>query len=308
MTSAWAEVEGKGEGEGQKIDDGFPSVSNFDPIGDRDHVQDAEPLPQRRGGLNPKVVLAVFSVVMLAVVGFIAAKVYSALVPARAQEPAPIAAFTEQSVQEQQEQAPAEGQTILGSEAASDVAAAAASEPAASSTPPAAAQATAAAPAPQASVVDVASQGATIAAIQALDSSVNSKFAAVNKRMDDVEAKVASLGASGAAVKPSATATAKSGASHGQKPQARRPSAATSKAGKPAAKEEEKGATAVAESTEAGNYKLRAVYPPQGQDRQAWVIGKAGDVHTVVKGSTLAGMRVIRVEADQVVTDRGSIR
>lgn len=309
MTSAWAEIDQKDDASGLKIDDGFPVDSHFDPIGDGEHVQDAVPLPQKRGGLNPKVVLAVFSVVGLAAMGLIGVKVYSAMFPARAVEQAPVAAFTEQSVQEQPEQELAEGQTILGNETSRDAVTPvdpAASEPATISEP--LAQAATVTQAPPASGGDAASQGAALAAIQALDSSMNSKFAAVDKRMDEVEGMVARLSAAGAAAKPTVSAAPKSRTSQGQKPQSRRPSTTTAKAGKPAVKDEEKGTAGASDSSDVANYKLRAVYPPQGEDRQAWVVGKSGDVHAVVKGTTLAGMRVIRVESDQVVTDRGTIR
>lgn len=328
--SAWEEIEQKSNAAaGQNIDDGFPPDSqlgqDFDPIahvGGGD-IHDAEPLPQRRGGLNPKIVLAVFSLVVLVAIGAIGSKVYSAMFPAKAVEKSPVSAFTEPTAQESAGVDAPEAQTILGSEPASMAAVAvdaSASEPAAIAPsvhataqqglqPSAqAAPVSPAGSAAQASAAEAAAQGATISAIQALDNSMNSKFDAVNKRMDAVEAKVASLSAAGAAAKPAASAASKAGSSQGQKPQARRVAASTSKAGKGPAKAEEKDSANGSDSSDVANFKLRAVYPPQGQDRQAWVIGKAGDVHTVVKGSTLAGMRVIRVEVDQVVTDRGTIR
>jgi hypothetical protein len=52
---------------------------------------------------------------------------------------------------------------------------------------------------------------------------------------------------------------------------------------------------------------LRAVYPPSGADMQAWVM--EGEMLRVVsRGSTIAGLRVLEVLPDRVVTDRGVIR
>lgn len=55
--------------------------------------------------------------------------------------------------------------------------------------------------------------------------------------------------------------------------------------------------------------KLRGVYPPTGEDRQAWVFDPAsGNIAVVSKGGTIGDSVVVRVDLDQIVTTRGVIR
>jgi len=52
---------------------------------------------------------------------------------------------------------------------------------------------------------------------------------------------------------------------------------------------------------------LRAVFPPSGPDMQAWVMeGEA--LRVLVRGSVIGGQRVIDVQPDRVITERGVIR
>lgn len=54
---------------------------------------------------------------------------------------------------------------------------------------------------------------------------------------------------------------------------------------------------------------LRGVYPPRGEDRQAWILDPATNVITVVtKGEKVQGMTVIQIGSDYILTDRGIIR
>lgn len=54
---------------------------------------------------------------------------------------------------------------------------------------------------------------------------------------------------------------------------------------------------------------LRGVYPPQGENRQAWIMdAKSGSISVVTQGSVFNEATVIRVESDRVVTNRGVIR
>ena len=58
---------------------------------------------------------------------------------------------------------------------------------------------------------------------------------------------------------------------------------------------------------EISRLQLRGVFPRSGDDMQAWLMD--GDkTRTVSKGDVINGAKVIRVETDRVVTDRGLIR
>lgn len=57
------------------------------------------------------------------------------------------------------------------------------------------------------------------------------------------------------------------------------------------------------------NLVLRGVYPPQGEDRQAWILNQKSGVITVVsKGTVIDGATVVRIDSDRITTSKGVIR
>lgn len=54
---------------------------------------------------------------------------------------------------------------------------------------------------------------------------------------------------------------------------------------------------------------LKGVYPPRGEDRQAWILNPKTNAITVVsKGTEFDGMKVLKIESDFIQTTKGLIR
>lgn len=64
---------------------------------------------------------------------------------------------------------------------------------------------------------------------------------------------------------------------------------------------------AKASKDDLGGLSVRGIYPPAGPDRRAWLMD-GEKVINVTAGDKVRGMRVISVEADKVVLDRGVVR
>lgn len=144
--------------------------------------------------------------------------------------------------------------------------------------------------------------------IGALDNRVASLEASVNKLSEAVsqsQSQSSIVAANSAPATPVAASKVK----------ARTKSTVHAKNSKNTAKGKGKKATskskddASAEVTEKLPLQLRGVYPPTGEDRQAWVLDPAtGAISVLTKGETIQGMRVLRVESDRVVTNKGIIQ
>ena len=56
------------------------------------------------------------------------------------------------------------------------------------------------------------------------------------------------------------------------------------------------------------DWTLRGVFPPNGDDPQAWILDKeTGVLHVVSKGSVVKGIQIIEVKPERVLTSKGSI-
>lgn len=182
---------------------------------------------------------------------------------------------------------------------------AAKSMPATSSTPPSTSK--------EASSVSAPIQGADIAAVQ--------------RRLDGVDKKIESIEQSISRISKPASDTlpshAKSSVNAGSKASVKN-HASTKNVRKASAKKSGSAVTDAQTSKDpisaqivgdekavnpTAHLQLRGVYPPQGENPQAWVLDtKTGAIHVVSVGALLQGLTITSITPDQVVTDKGSIR
>lgn len=261
-------------------DDGFNS------LGSEESFEDVEAVEPKKKGVNPKMVLAVLVVVTTTVLGAMGWTVYKKFQPQVA-----VAAPVESTPVD----------TVLLSDANGQAATALAqpdqtwTEPAAQAdVPPVVAVPTESAPVVVAVPADVYQPAAD-------DSALLKRMGEIDQRMNVVEGSLASLDSSIAQVKAAVAAkpvTARASASP------RRSSSnkiVRAKAATPVVQ--------VQADTTVMPLKLRGVYPPTGEDRQAWVLDPAsGSIAVVSKGVRIGDSVVVRVDLDQIVTTRGIIR
>lgn len=253
-------------------DDGFSS-------GSAEPFEDVEAVEQKKKGLNPKMVLAVMALVTTGVVGTIGWTVYKKVQPS-AVVAAPV------------ESMPAD--TVLLSDANAQTPVQAPAQPDQALTAPAA-------PADAPPAVAVAEPPAVVVAVASgvkVDSVLLKRMGEMDQRMNVIEGSLASIDSSIAQVKASVAAkpvTARASASP-------RRSSSNKMARAGASPQAQADATVMP-------LKLRGVYPPTGEDRQAWVFDPAsGNIAVVSKGGTIGDSVVVRVDLDQIVTTRGVIR
>lgn len=259
-------------------DDGF-STGSAEPF------EDVEAVEQKKKGLNPKMVLAVMALVTTGVVGTIGWTVFKKVQPS-AVVAAPV------------ESMPAD--TVLLSDANAQAPVQAPVQPDQTSAAPADAPPAVAAaepPVAPAAVVAVASDHRV-----ADDSVLLKRMGEMDQRMNVIEGSLASIDSSIAQVKASVAAkpvTARASASPRRSSSNKMVRAG---AAMPTLPQVQADATVMP-------LKLRGVYPPTGEDRQAWVFDPAsGNIAVVSKGGTIGDSVVVRVDLDQIVTTRGVIR
>lgn len=345
------------------IDDGFGEAVHQAGDGDGSaeghdahaevEFEDAE--PAKKKGPNPKVILAIFGLVVAGVIGIFGWKVSSVMMArkggaatklaAAAPEPAdtmPVGIARGPGTTVLGSETPARASTpadIVGGVAASveQAQATASSAPAVTAaTPPTASMAVTSATTTQA----VAPSTPTVAGPPAAAAPVASVVAQAPRRagdepspsiseVQDLRKQVAALRAEldRVAARSAAPAATRATVEHGtQKPAAHKVvrtearglpvHAARHESGRgaddagPAARAPREvmlGTEVIQSAAVLPGMKLRGVYPPTGDDRQAWVL--LGDaVQIVSKGAVIGGATVLKIESDRIVTDRGLIR
>lgn len=291
------------------IDDGFGNQGEL-PAAEDEVVENAA---VKKKGLNPKLVAGLLGVVTLTLVGYGGLNLYNKMKPKRAAPPVAI----EQGMTALPAGAPAptlfDDPTTAGGAGASVAPAVVTPGAGAPVSPAASVVATA-----PTSLVAVAPQVAPaqtvpvvpvqpVAAV-APDPHLQQQVVDLDKRMTSLEDGVGKLteAVSRSQSKPAVLKVAKDPAAEGS-PVTRTKVRASKKhllaKEKPAGlKEPESTQTQLA-------LQLRGVYPPHGEDRQAWVLDPKTNVITIVtKGESIQGMSVVRVGSDYVLTNQGIIR
>jgi len=334
--SAWDDADKQDGQVGGHVDDGFHDHTPNEEGGG--HVVDDAALVVKKKGVNPKLVAGILGIVFLGFIAYAGNNVYQRFTKNKARQQAQIeqARIAEASapVAPSAGAEPTEGSrqpaTIMdiSPAAAQGVATAPVADMSTGGVAAPASQATVASPAPSAAVVPVTPPPAVAAVVPAAtvapaDPRMQAQMEEHAKRLASIEGALAKLAEQGA--RRQSPAAEKTASALPDKPaRAKMPrqrqvakhsgaSRATEAAqpGKPGASIVAGLADARAIDTlsDLPTYQLRGVYPPQGEDRQAWVLdSKTGAITVVSRGSTLQGMRVVSVESDHITTDRGTIR
>lgn len=299
--SAWDEVNdglkdgtadaGKGEGDAfENHGDGLPS--HDDPSGfaaTEETVEDAAVIEKKKGP-NPKLIAGVLGVVTVVIVGFIGSNIYKNLMPVSDGVLEPIAATAPETTLSSTEPAVVDATTpTLAALNQSTSQPAVSAEPAPASQPDAAIQT----PSPQDQVVAALQpQAAAVSTEKA--GQLENRVDTLDKRVSEMESTINSL---------NRKITTSSVAPSVAKQHATSPVQKKSKVAKSSAPSEVAKPQPVALEL-----KLKGVYPPQGPDQQAWILNPKNDAITVVsKGSMVEGARVLSIQSDRIVTDKGFI-
>lgn len=302
-----------------RLDDGFDDVAaQEDAPADSQHqgsqYEDIEAERPKKKGLNPKLVMVALGAVAMTLVGAFAWKASQVLM-ARKGPGAQSVAVAEPMPVDAGARAPA---TILGSEAsgaedrpaapldAAPVTAAAAvpEDVRPESAPPAPAAVAAATP-PAAAPVSTDAAAATAPVVAGLVEQVQQLRREVQSLRGDLDrqaARPAGALTRGQPHPPATTARPAASPTQPREAEQVRVAAARETVTPPEVVHGSSASTRVLP-----NMRLRGVYPPTGDDRQAWVL--LGDsVQIVARGSVVGGATVLRIDSDQVLTDKGAIR
>lgn len=327
--SEWDEVAAEHENKPPVIDDGFGK----DPLQQHDEgdVVDVA-FAKKKKGPNPKMIAGVLALVTLTFVAYMGFTVYR-----RLSKPKPV---IDTPIVQAAPEVPAGGKTpttIMDSSPAAETTSAASTSvqsatpstaaapevksvpaPVAASTAAAIASVDAPTAARKAAVVTTpAAMEAPPAVTQAADPKLQLQVSNLESRMTSLEGSINKLTetVAHAQLQPKAQAKPKAENLESAKPvvsKAASPKTAktqvSAKSSKKILAKTEKPEAVVAEPVVLA-LQLRGVYPPNGEDRQAWILNPKTNAITVVsKGSTIEGGVVTHVELDNVLTTRGIIR
>jgi hypothetical protein len=303
MSNAWDEQDDQNDGRNNvQQDDGENGLKQGDTDGfsedqgfnePTDEVEDV-PAKSKKKGPNPKIIAGILGLVMVGVIGAIGFNFYKKMAKPKA---TPVQAIALQPEAAMPASIPPAAPPVN--------AAPVANQEAQMTAPPW--QSPAAATQSGSAMADIAISGG---AASADDTQIKQQFASIDSRISSLELSVKKIS--------DAVASGQMSVNKNRVEKAKVAAAATAgKAENPIRKSRTAGASTegikesvVQEAPATYNaLQLRGVYPPTGDDRQAWVLDSETNVITIVsKGSIVNGMTVIRVDADRVVTNKGIIR
>lgn len=289
------------------VDDGFGGDPNldFDPAMANSQDEVVENVAVKKKGLSPIILAGILGLGTVSLVGYFGLNLYNKLKPKRV---APPTAITQEMTPLQ---APIPPVTMFDDSAAPAGAVAPVVPAVVALAPAVVVTPTAPAPAP---VAAPTTPSVAAAPVVVVDQQIQQQVVDLDKRMTSLEDGVGKLteAVSRSQSKPAAAVkVAKAATTEGSAVPASRTKARTSKRhakDKQKAPEVNEAPTSVAHAAQLP-LQLRGVYPPHGEDRQAWVLDPLTGVITIIsKGESIQGMNVVRVGSDYVLTNQGIIR